>query len=91
MITIAFMNWLIGLFNGFMLWMTSPVHDLLINISTSISAFQIPIIIWDGLALAILFLPVGTIVALLTITLALTSIQIVLAFAHFIFHIGNII
>ena len=91
MITIAFMNWLIGIFNGFMLWITSPIHDLLINISTAISGFSIPVILWDTFALCVLFLPVGTIATLLVITLALVSIQILLAFAHFIFHIGNII
>ena len=67
MITIAFMNWLIGLFNGFLLWLTSPIHDLLLNISTYISGFSIPLILWDTFALCILFLPIGTIISLLTL------------------------
>lgn len=86
MITLAFINFMISLGSQLFNLFTSPVHDVVANLATNITGLQVPLIFYDVINMAVLFLPVGTIFVLFSITTALICISTVLGFAHFALH-----
>lgn len=91
MMTIAVLNWAIAVFAGFFNALTSPVHDLIVSFAQTLNVLYIPVIIYDSISLAILFLPIGTVLSLLSITLCLIAIQIVHSAVRFLFHFFGLV
>lgn len=89
MVTIAILNWFLDLTNHVFLALFAPIHDFIQQLGTKILALHIPVTLYDIIALGTYFLPMGTIIALLSITGMLISISIVLSFVRFIIHFGG--
>lgn len=88
MILVILINFIYQVSLNFILLFTSPIHDQLVNLSTRITALQIPVTLYELFAVACYFLPMGTITTLLLITISLISLQIVNAIFRFIIHLG---
>lgn len=89
MVTIAILNWFLDLTNNIFLTLFNPIHDFIQQLSTKIIALSIPSTIYDIFAVGTYFLPMGTVLTLLSITAMLISISIVLSFIRFILHFGG--
>lgn len=91
MITLAILNAILTFFD----WLTSHVFsgfgNYLASIGSNLSILTVPSTIYDFISLVKYFLPMGTILVMFSITVALISIGLVLSFLHFLAHILGII
>ena len=91
MIITMVINQLLLVIEDLILVFASPVRDFLIDASTNFISLQVPVIIYDVIALSIYFLPIGTILSLAGITLILITVNLVLAFIRWFVHAFGVI
>lgn len=71
-----------ALFNGVL----NPFYTFLMNLGTTISALQVPAIIYSTLSFCAYFLPMSTISYLFGITFILVIISILVSFVYTVLH-----
>lgn len=89
MVTIAILNWFLDLSNHVFLNLFAPIHDFIGQLGSKIIALEIPVTLYDIIAVGTFFLPMGTILTLMSITGMLISISIIISFIRFILHFGG--